>query len=209
MSTTTTSSNPFPKLIEDWQAARGVKDPNAPFCTLMTIDESGFPTGRVLGLREIDDKGNMLVYINDTSPKWNQLLANSKYEILLFWTSPNMMQYRIRGSQWKAMDDDIIQQRWQEKPKPAKVLDYYYSTKIPQSQVLPGGRAQFVEEMTDLRAAFADESKEVPFQSIAKGLILQPNVVEEWRNSLEDRLHHRYLHKKVSEDEWETQALVP
>lgn len=202
------TSTPFAKLIRDWHAAKESKDPNAPFCTLMTMDEeSGFPTGRILGMREVDPSGTILLYINNTSPKWKQLKANSKYEILLFWTVPNTIQYRLRGTEWATLDKDTLEQRWQMKPHTAKILDYYYSNCQAQTTALSNGRDDFLNGMQKLQNQFVGQ--EVPFQSIAEGLILKPSRVEEWRNSPQDRLHERYLHEKTNSDSWETTALVP
>jgi len=73
-------NDPLERLVADWELAKQDKDPNAPFCTLITIDhDTGFPTGRILGLREIHlSTGEILVFINATSPKWKQLMACSK-----------------------------------------------------------------------------------------------------------------------------------
>eukprot|EP00977_Amphora_coffeiformis_P024146 scaffold15108_cov180-Amphora_coffeaeformis.AAC.22 len=228
--TSKTKKNPFATLWQDWQAAKAAKDANAPFCTLMTIQDDGFPTGRILGLRDIrindddnnDNDGALVVYVSKTSPKWQQLSSSSnsnsgKYEILLFWTQPRMLQYRLSGTAWTAVDDTELQEQYElYKPQQSKYLDYYYAHHQAQSTVLEGGRSAFVETMQQIKAHFETDddknrTKPVPFSAdVAGGLILQPSRIEEWRASPQDRWHERYRHEKTNGgSEWSTQALVP
>lgn len=209
--TNTKNSNPWEQLRQDWEAAKAAKDPQAPFCTLMTVTAAGAPTGRILGLRDIRvDTGELLVYTNSTSPKWQHLqAANAKFEVLLFWTTPHMVQYRLSGATWTTVDEKSMRQQWATyKPQRSKLLDYYYHNIQPQSSELTGGRSSFVQDMQRLTREFQDE--EVPFQTVNVGLLLQPCVVEEWRASPADRLHERYLHeRKDQSNEWQRKTLVP
>lgn len=174
--------NPFERLVQDWQAAKAAKDVNAPFCTLMTLDATnGFPTGRILGLREIQIRseggggGALVVYTSQLSPKWQQLETDSKYEILLFWTQPHMLQYRLSGTDWSIADKGELQEQYANKLHPAKLLDVYYSTKQGPSTVIDGGRAAFVNDMAQIAARFQDQN-DVPFPSGAAGIVLKPVV---------------------------------
>ena len=212
------SCHPFEQLAQDWQAAKDAQDPNAPFCTLMTVandsvENNGVrPTGRILGLREITQDGTLLVYTNDTSPKFQQLSTCPRYEILLFWTRPQMIQYRLAGSQWSTVPVDEMKEQWDKhKPYRSKLLDYYYNHKQPQSTVLQGGRQQFLDEMNALNQQFQQAGGgQVPFQSVNVGLLLKPSAVEEWRSSNEDRLHERYVYKQEQNGKrWAKETLVP
>lgn len=207
------NDSPFARLVQDWKAAKEAKDPNAPFVTLMTVDH-GRPTGRIVGLRDIVvDNGTLLVYTNSMSPKFQQLSATPHFELLLFWTRPQMLQYRLSGSTWSKVDEAEMKRQWQlHKPHGSKLLDYFYQQHQGQSTVLAGGRAQFCQEMQAIRNQFTSstttDQSEVPFQSVCIGLLFQPKAVEEWRGSVEDRLHERYLYKKDG-DSWTKQTLVP
>lgn len=202
------TTTPLEDFKQSWTKAKEAKDPNAPFCTLATVTEDGFPMTRTVGLREVDDeKGTVLLFINDTSPKYRQLEATSKFELLCFWNNPDMIQYRMRGDSWKTLDDQDMEQRWRNKPKTSQLLDYYYSHCQPQSSVLRGGRQEFVETMRKLKEEFKD--KEVPFQPIATGLVLELQEIEEWRGSPTDRLHERYMFQKTASGSWEKKTLVP
>ena len=153
--TATTTSNPLEQVLHDWQAAKAANDPHAPFGTLLTVTAEGAPTGRILGLREVRTDGKILVYTNSTSPKWHQLSANPHFELLLFWTTPNMVQYRIRGSSWTTVDEPTMRTQWDTyKPHRSKLLDYYYQNTQAQSSELAGGRQEIVHAMQQLSHKF-------------------------------------------------------
>jgi len=196
---------------KDWSDARAANDPNAPFCTLATVDhETGFPKMRTVGLREIDaEKGTFLLLVNQKSPKLHELkTSGGKFELMTFWQQPNMLQYRIAGDKWSLLEEDDVRERWKGKPKMAQLLDHYYEHYQGQSTVLDG-RESFLDTMKALAQEYAD--KEVPFpSSIPTGLVLSPTVIEEWRGSPTDRLHERYLYTRpASGMQWNKQALVP
>mmetsp|Transcript_2243 Transcript_2243/g.3241 ORF Transcript_2243/g.3241 Transcript_2243/m.3241 type:complete len:250 (-) Transcript_2243:237-986(-) len=234
----------FSHFQKDWTSAKDANDPNAPFCTLATVlqqrthtnDDSNdissitIPRTRTVTLREVDaEKGSIVLYINKESPKYAQLQQSTDdvggscggaFEILTFWTSPAMIQYRLSGTSWSTLDQDTMKDRWRFKPKTSQLLDYYYIHHQAQSSVLNrsgGGREGFVKTMTNLTEEFAN--KDVPFQPVATGLILHVTEIEEWRGSVTNRLHERYLYKrkttlescKEKEDspKWQKQVLVP
>ena len=212
---------PFEQFMEDWAAAKEHKDPNAPFCILATVDGEGFPRTRIVGIREVNlEKESIMLFINDTSPKFRELQATNKFEVLIFWQKPRMIQYRLRGIKWTRLEQSKMEELWKKKPKQSQLLDYYYTHHRPQSSSLAGksdsGRTEFVETMQSLQKEFLEGDKEIPFQSIATGLILEPNEIEEWRGS-SDRLHERYLYKKMitiggrdsTTVSWKKETLVP
>lgn len=207
---------PFEGFLKDWAAAKESKDSNAPFCVLATVTKDGFPRSRIVGLREVDgDIGTILLFVNDASPKFRELQATNKYELLTFWTHPDMLQYRIRGTKWTRLTTKKMEELWAKKPKTSQLLDYYYTQCQPQSSSLNNnesdavsGRVDFVKTMKKLQLEFAE--KDVPFQSIATGLVLEPNEIEEWRGSETDRLHERYLYKRLGNSlSWQRESLVP
>lgn len=92
-----------------------------------------------------------------------------------------------------------MKQRWmQHKPHNAKLLDYYYDHCQGQSSEIKH-RKDFLNDMQQLQAQFADECQVVPFSGNVKGLLLKPKIMEEWRASTStDRLHERNLHEKLA-----------
>lgn len=195
---------PLAQFRYDWTQAQQANDPHAPFGTLATVTDEGFPTARVVTLREVNvEAGTFLIFSNDACPKYRQLEASSQFELVFFWTTPSMIQYRVRGNTWKKLDD--MKERWTNKPKSSQLLDYYYTHHQPQSSVCR--RDEFLDTMQHLKEEFAD--REVPFQSTATGIVLEPNEIEEWRGSVSDRLHERYLHRKTDTGQWQKHALVP
>lgn len=200
--------SPVARFLRDWSHAKEIGDPHAPFCTLATTTEDGFPATRIVTVREVNAKmGGVLIGTNSTSPKMRQLETTGKYELLFFWTSPTMIQYRMRGSEWRKLDDAAMKKMWDKKPKRSQLLDYYYGNCKAQSSLCKS-RDEFVSSMQELSSKFS--VAEVPFEATSTGLIFEPSEIEEWRGSVEDRLHERYLHQKSQMGEWlPSKVLVP
>lgn len=195
--------NPIETFLNDWTKAKESKDQNSPFCTLVTVSKDLCPSARIVGLREVTQEGEFLIFLNRTSPKWKQLQETNKYELLVFWPSL-MIQYRISGSRWSTMDDEEMKKLWVNKPHRSKLLDYYYQNYQPQSSELDSRQA-FLDDMKLLGERFPDD---VPRQETNTAVLLQPAVIEEWRGDLKDRLHHRCLYE-LKDGEWIATTLVP
>ena len=207
-----TQGNPIATFREDWSKAKAEKDPNAPFCTLVTIATSTAggvaPATRIVGLRQVTDEGGFLLFVNSSSPKWSQLQANSNFELLVFWPT-QMIQYRISGRTFDTLSEEEMKELWEKKPHTSKLLDYFYTNHQPQSSELPS-RDIFLDGMKQLKGKFKpDGQTAVPYQEIARGLILKPISIEEWRGSTSDRLHLRFRHDRKEDGSWETTPLVP
>ena len=70
MTATDRSVDPPQRFTHDRQAARDAKDPMAAVCVLATVDQRGMPQARTLVLRDIPE--GLAIYINASSPKWQQ-----------------------------------------------------------------------------------------------------------------------------------------
>jgi pyridoxamine 5'-phosphate oxidase len=129
-------------IIDEIRAHRieafNAKDSNAPVCFLATTDAHGQPQVRTLVLREINDT-DLILFINASSPKWEQLQSNPQCQVLLWYATLNI-QYRITGKA-EALPASAIRDNWHKRPHRAKVLDYFYDTVTPQSSTIASRNA--------------------------------------------------------------------
>ena len=75
--------NPLDNFFLDQARARELGDPTAPLCVFITKESDDYPTGRTLVLRNID--GQLGVFINKSSPKWNQ--KDQGISLQTYWPS--------------------------------------------------------------------------------------------------------------------------
>ena len=70
------------RFAADRAAAREAKDPMAAVCVLATVDENGMPQARTLVLRDIPE--GLAIYINASSPKWQQSQERVAIRVVAF-----------------------------------------------------------------------------------------------------------------------------
>lgn len=102
------------ELFLEWleQAiASGARQPHA--MTFTTIDEAGFPVGRTLILKDIED-GGYQVSTHRTSRKGLQLEEDAKASMIFFWRESGR-QVRITGTV-AALDEETSQADWASRP---------------------------------------------------------------------------------------------
>ncbi|UEJ81288.1 pyridoxamine 5'-phosphate oxidase family protein [Brachybacterium halotolerans subsp. kimchii] len=101
-------------LFRDWleeAIASGARQPHA--MTFTTVDEAGFPVGRTLILKDIED-GAYQVSTHRTSRKGAQLEQDAKASMIFFWRESGR-QVRITGTVI-ALDDEASQADWASRP---------------------------------------------------------------------------------------------
>ncbi|MDX1514430.1 MAG: pyridoxamine 5'-phosphate oxidase family protein, partial [Gammaproteobacteria bacterium] len=115
--------DPLVQLASDQARARAGQDPCVDRCSLATVTRDGEPRVRTLVLHGVEN-GRLELYFNATSPKWRQLKANGKYELLVYWPTIGR-QYRLSGGldeiPWETMAE-----RWRRRESAGKQLDLYY-----------------------------------------------------------------------------------
>ena len=119
--------NPLDTFFLDQARAKELDDPTAPLCVFITKESDDYPTGRTLVLRNIE--GQLGVFINKSSPKWNQKEAGISLQT--YWPSVEI-QYRIKAS-CDVLDPKLIKQSWKQRPETPKKLDWFYETVTRQS----------------------------------------------------------------------------
>jgi pyridoxine/pyridoxamine 5'-phosphate oxidase len=196
-------NDPVNLLLHSYARAQASGDPNAKFCTLVTLDESGFPVSRTVTVRELSPEG-VSIYINGRSPKVDQLKNNPNYELLFFWPSI-LRQFRLRGG-YEIYSSEQQRQNWREKPYAGKLYDLFQSCEQQQSSVLVS-RKDYLEKAARLKLKFPETGiLEMPDEQL--NLRFKPDYIESWVASMEDGLHDRRRYR-LTDQGWQCQVLVP
>lgn len=162
---------------------------------LVTASVEGLPSGRMLLLKGVDERG-FVFYTNYDSPKAQDLAANPRAALLFFW--PPDRQVRVSGPVAKVGREES-ERYWRTRPR-ASQLSAWASR---QSEVIES-RAVLEKRVAELEGRFGDE---VPCPPFWGGYRLVPESVEFWHHR-EDRLHDRLRYDRV-EGGWALKRLSP
>ena len=189
-------------LAADRERAKAERDPLADLCVLATVDGEGAPALRTLVVRGIDARA-VQVFINRSSPKWAELHASGRFELLCYYSGLGL-QYRLRG---RVADHDLdaVRASWVRKPYRTKLLDWYYEHERPQSAPLES-REALVAGHRRMQERYPDPES-VPVPDGVRGLDLVVERMERLDlNALP--VHERRAFSRV-DGAWEEVALVP
>jgi len=173
-----------------------VDEPNA--MSLSTVNKSGFPSSRIVLLREISDTG-LIFYTNYNSRKGKEIEENNKVCLLFFW-SELQKQVRIEGNCIKTSKE--------------KSDAYFYKRPIesqlasiasPQSSSIKN-KAELLHYFDNEKTKFNINNKTVRPENWG-GYEIAPNYFEFWQGGTH-RLHDRFCYKLLSKS-WETIRLAP
>tara|TARA_Y100001960_G_scaffold302556_1_gene353713 strand:- start:1050 stop:1673 length:624 start_codon:yes stop_codon:yes gene_type:complete len=173
-----------------------INDPNA--VALSTISKKGYPTTRMVLLKDFDNKG-FVFYTNLNSDKSKAIINSPKISLCFHWKSL-LRQVRILGLATKVSD---------------KEADEYFNSRSYGSKIgawasnqssLLKKRENLFELVKNYKKKFPDQDK-VPRPSFWSGWRLKPIEIEFWVNG-EDRLHERLKYTKIKEG-WKKILLNP
>ena len=196
------ADDPMALLAADRERASGLEDPLGNLCVLATVDEQGLPALRTLVVRGIDARA-VQVFINRGSPKWAELHAWGRFELLCYYATLGV-QYRLRGAVAEH-DVDEVRRSWTQKPYRTKLLDWYYERERPQSATLES-REELVAGHGRMQALYPDPEA-VPVPEGVRGLDLVVNRMERLDLNASP-VHERRAFTRVGEF-WREAALVP
>lgn len=173
-----------------------VTEPNA--MVLSTISEDGYPSSRVVLLKDIKSSG-FSFFTNYHSKKGQSMSARKQVSLLFFW--PELQrQVRIEG--------------WVEK-LPSEDSDEYFASRprgsrigaiaSPQSQVIED-RAVLEQRVNALNAAYENEDS-FPRPAFWGGYQVRPMRMEFWQGR-SSRLHDR-IEYNFEDGNWRRQRLAP
>ena len=194
--------DPMARLAADRERASSLDDPFANLCVLATVGEQGTPALRTLVVRGIDSRA-LQVFINRSSPKWAELHAAGRFELVCYYARLGL-QYRLRGGV-AAHDIDAVRRSWTRKPYRTKLLDWYYEHERPQSAPLPS-REELVAGHRRMQARFPDPES-VPVPDGVRGLDLVVDYLERLDlNALPVHERRAFVRRRET---WQETALVP
>lgn len=192
------ADNPF-NQFDRWMGEAiqgGLLEPNA--MILATVDETGRPATRTVLLKQFDERG-MVFYTNLESAKARHLATNPHASLLFPWFGLER-QVAIGGHV--------------EKVGTTEALKYFMSRPLgsrlgawssPQSQII-GSRSILEAKLEEMKRKFLNG--EVPLPSFWGGFRVVPETFEFWQGR-QNRLHDRFLYRRLPDGRWSIDRLAP
>lgn len=191
-------ANPF-RLFDHWMSealSSDLLEPNA--MTLSTCGEDGWPEGRVVLLKGVDQKG-FKFYTNYESAKGKALAQNPKAGINFLWLELQR-QVRIRGEVVKLSEAESTEY-FQSRPRGSQ-LGAWTS---PQSELIEN--RQFLEDRLLTISKQFEGQDPLPKPPNWGGYLLQPVAIEFWQGR-QSRLHDR-IQYYLENGSWGVRRLAP
>ena len=190
----TIKDNPF-EQFEMWFAdakSSAVNEANA--MVLATATSDGYPSARIVLLKEVTVKG-FVFYTNYDSRKGKEIEQNPYAQILFFWDVLER-QVRIEGKLEKV---------------PAEMSEEYFNARPLDSRY--GAIASAQSSEISSREYLEQKLKEAKLQEAKRpedwgGYILVPSYFEFWQGR-PSRLHDRIYYQAQPSGEWKTGRLSP
>jgi pyridoxamine 5'-phosphate oxidase len=185
----------FSRWFEQARASE-LLEPNA--MTLATSAADGWPSARVVLLKEVDGRG--FVFFTDyRSRKSAELIANPRAALVFLWKELER-QVRIQGEVTEISREES-DAYFQTRPRGSQLGAWasHQSAELPDRSTLE----QAVEEVS---ARFGEGL--IPLPPHWGGYRLAPRELEFWQGR-ENRLHDRIRYRLTSDGAWEVARLSP
>jgi pyridoxamine 5'-phosphate oxidase len=173
----------------------GMRYPDA--VVLTTLRPDGFPDGRIVLLKELDDDA-FVVYSNLDSSKGRALAAHDRAGMVFYWDAMGR-QVRVRG-RTETVAPERADAYFASRPRASRIGAWASE----QSRPVPD-RATLEARVAALEERFA--GGDVPRPSHWTGIRLVPDEVEFWQEG-EHRLHDRFLYTRDGRG-WRIDRLNP
>lgn len=164
---------------------------------LSTASAEGAPSSRIVLLKKIDHEG-LYFFTNYNSRKAQQIAANNKGALLLFWPELER-QVNIEGSIEKCS---------------AELSDFYFDSRPLESRIsaVVSQQSQEVKNRDAMIKPWQEVLERTKIGGITRpdywgGYLLKPSRIEFWQGGA-NRFHDRILFEKNSK-EWTTRRLMP
>ncbi|MBI2338950.1 MAG: pyridoxamine 5'-phosphate oxidase [Deltaproteobacteria bacterium] len=166
-------------------------------CCMSTVGLDGLPDGRMMLLKECDDRG-FVVYTNIESVKGRSLAKKARAALTFYWEDLRR-QIRIQG-EVEQVSAGEASAYFKSRPRESQIGAWASK----QSDVLED-RAVLDRRFEDLLKKY--EGKEVPRPPYWTGFRVIPAKIEFWQER-PNRLHDRFVYTKEKEG-WKIVRLYP
>jgi pyridoxamine 5'-phosphate oxidase len=168
--------------------------------TLATSTPGGFPSARVVLLKQVDRRG-FVFFTNTLSRKGRELRRNPRAAMVAHWPElgPGGRSIRIEGAV-EAVTAEESDAYFASRSKGSRIGAWASE----QSTVLAGGRAELASRFDSAKAMFgeadaaASVASEVPRPAHWGGVRVVPTAVEFWAAG-SDRLHDRLRYERQAD----------
>lgn len=180
----------------DEAIAAHVVEPNA--LTLSTVSENGFPSGRIVLLKGIENE-KFQFYTNYQSQKGKELETNPACALTFFWPELER-QVRVDGIASR-LDQSVSENYFQSRPRESQIGAWA----SPQSAVI-ASREILEKRVVEMQKKFEGADK-LPKPNQWGGYAVDPIRIEFWQGR-PSRLHDRIVFTK-SDAGWAINRLAP
>lgn len=175
-----------------------ITDPTA--MTVATVDADGWPSQRIVLLKQSDDRG-FVFYTNYGSKKAQNIAVNNKVSLHFPW-HPLERQVKVQGVATKVSAAESLKY-FASRPEDSQLAAWASEQSQPLSsrQML---KAQFAR----MKEKFSDGK--IPLPDFWGGYRVEPVAIEFWQGG-EHRLHDRFVYERESTEStvWTIDRLAP
>ncbi len=192
-----TDPSPFAQFSKWFDEAMKAElfDVNA--MTLATTTPDGFPTARIVLLKEFDEQG-FVFFTNYESRKGQELAENPRATLLFYWAELER-QVRIEG------EVTMVEEAASDKYFHSRPIGSQLSAWASHQSELIESKAELEQRMQELEQQYKDQV--IPRPNYWGGYRLMPYQVEFWQGR-PNRLHDRVLYR-LDEEQWSRLLLAP
>ena len=171
-------------------------EPNA--VALATVDAQGQPWQRMVLLKLFDEQG-FVFFTNYASRKAAHIAGNPHVSLLFPWQALGR-QVKVTGTAARIPASESMRY-FATRPRGSQIGAWA----SPQSQVI-SSRSLLEAKVDEMKRKFA--RGEVPLPSFWGGYRVRPESIEFWQGR-ENRLHDRFVYRRVEEGGWAIERLAP
>ena len=198
LSETDVAKEPLQQFGKWWTEVLSSEIDEANAMTLATASADGFPSARIVLLKDFSAKG-FTFFTNYNSYKGQQLAENPKACLVFFWKELER-QVRITGLIEK-LDEANSNEYFQSRPEGSRIG----AVASPQSQVIPD-REWLDQQFQKAEEEYKGNSIERPAHW--GGYLLKPVIIEFWQGR-PSRLHDRIQYSLLDDGNWKIERLAP
>lgn len=189
---------PIKQLGRWWQDALDAKVLAIDAVHLATVDEHCRPDGRIVLLKEFDEKG-LVFFTNYESQKACQLTKNPSASMTLFWPLIER-QVRVRGQVQRCLAKES-QAYFDTRPRGAQLSAWASRQSKPVAS-----REELEQSYETVEKRFLGQN--IPCPTHWGGYRLQPSYFEFWQGRA-NRLHDRFCYRLLADRQWHIERLMP